>query len=39
MRKILESAGAKGWLENVPRFGYRFSPPENVQVVTKKSLH
>ena len=29
LRKILESAGAKGWLETVPGFGYRFSPPKN----------
>ena len=27
LRKILESAGAKGWLETVQGFGYRFSPP------------
>ncbi|MCL4527723.1 MAG: winged helix-turn-helix domain-containing protein [Gammaproteobacteria bacterium] len=37
LRKILESAGAKDWLETVPGFGYRFSLPENVHVVTKKS--
>ena len=37
LRKILESAGAKGWLETVPGFGYRFSPPKNTQNVTKKS--
>ncbi len=29
LRKILESAGAKGWLETVHTFGYRFSPPKN----------
>ena len=29
LRKILESAGAKGWLETVHSFGYRFSPPKN----------
>ncbi|MHB1735447.1 MAG: winged helix-turn-helix transcriptional regulator [Acidithiobacillus sp.] len=29
LRKILESAGAKGWLETVRSFGYRFSPPSN----------
>jgi len=37
LRKTLESAGAKGWLETVPGFGYRFSPPKNMQNVTKKS--
>ena len=37
LRKILESAGAKGWLETVPGFGYRFSLPKNVHIVTKKS--
>ena len=37
LRKILESAGAKGWLETVPSFGYRFSPPTHRQNVTKKS--
>jgi two-component system phosphate regulon response regulator PhoB len=37
LRKILESAGAKGWLETVSGFGYRFSLPENVQNITKKS--
>ena len=37
LRKILESAGAKGWLETVPGFGYRFSPPENTQNITKGS--
>ncbi|MBU2764869.1 response regulator transcription factor [Acidithiobacillus ferrivorans] len=37
LRKILESVGAKGWLETVPSFGYRFSPPRNVQNITKKS--
>lgn len=37
LRKILESAGAKGWLETVQGFGYRFSPPKNMQNVTKKS--
>lgn len=30
LRKILEGAGAKGWLETVHSFGYRFSPPKNV---------
>ncbi len=30
LRKILESAGAKGWLETVHSFGYRFSPPKNM---------
>ena len=30
LRKILESAGAKGWLETVPGFGYRFTPPKNM---------
>ncbi|WP_255305326.1 helix-turn-helix domain-containing protein [Acidithiobacillus ferrivorans] len=29
LRKILESAGAKGWLGTVHGFGYRFSPPKN----------
>ena len=37
LRKILESAGAKGWLETVPGFWYRFSLPKNVHIVTKKS--
>ena len=37
LRKILESAGAKGWLETVSGFGYRFSPPKNTQNITKKS--
>lgn len=37
LRKILESAGAKGWLETVSGFGYRFSPPKYTQNVTKKS--
>ena len=37
LRKTLESAGAKGWLETVPGFGYRFTPPQNMQNVTKKS--
>ncbi len=37
LRKTLESAGAKGWLETVQGFGYRFSPPKNMQNVTKKS--
>ena len=37
LRKILESAGAKGWLETVPGFGYRFSPPRGLQSVTKMS--
>ncbi len=37
LRKILESAGAKGWLETVPGFGYRFTPPQNMQNITKKS--
>ena len=37
LRKTLESAGAKGWLETVPGFGYRFSLPKNMQNVTKKS--
>jgi two-component system phosphate regulon response regulator PhoB len=29
LRKILESVGAKSWLETVHSFGYRFSPPKN----------
>ena len=37
LRKILERAGAKGWLETVSGFGYRFSPPKNTQNITKKS--
>ncbi len=37
LRKILESAGAKGWLKTVPGFGYRFSPSKNMQNVTKRS--
>ncbi|MBU2720489.1 helix-turn-helix domain-containing protein, partial [Acidithiobacillus ferridurans] len=37
LRKILEGAGAKDWLETVPSFGYRFSPPKNRQNVIKKS--
>ena len=36
LRKILESAGAKGWLETVHGVGYRFSPPKK-QNVTKMS--
>ncbi|OFC61891.1 transcriptional regulator [Acidithiobacillus caldus] len=38
LRKILEGAGAKGWLVTVSGFGYRFSPPKYTQNVTKKSL-
>lgn len=31
LRKILESAEAKGWLETVHGFEYRFSPPKNIK--------
>ena len=37
LRKILESAGARGWLETVHSFGYRFSPPRGLQNVIKRS--
>ena len=39
LRKILESAGAKGWLETVPGFGYRFTPRIDPKNVTKRSPH
>ncbi|MEY2333075.1 winged helix-turn-helix domain-containing protein [Acidithiobacillus ferrianus] len=38
LRKLLEQAGAGGWLETVHGYGYRFSPPNPVQNVIETSF-
>ncbi len=38
LRKLLEKAGANGWLDTVRGHGYRFSPSQSAQEVIKRSF-